>query len=52
MTDKVISPLRPRLIDDMMIRRFGRKTQHDNIRYVKNFADLPTRSAWKRSIRA
>jgi integrase/recombinase XerD len=38
MTDKAISPLRQRLIDDMMIRRLGPKTQQDYIRHVKHFA--------------
>jgi integrase/recombinase XerD len=28
MTDKAISPLRRRLIEDMAIRRLGPKTQH------------------------
>jgi hypothetical protein len=32
MTDKAISPLRQRLIEDMAIRRLGPKTQHDYIR--------------------
>jgi len=44
MTDKVISPLRQRLIDDMTIRRFARKTQHHYIRHVKSFADFLGRS--------
>ena len=47
MTDKVISPLRQRLIDDMTIRRLGPKTQHDYIRHVKRFADFLGRSADK-----
>ena len=37
MTSKAISPLRARMIDDMMMRRFGEKTQSDYIRRVKNF---------------
>ena len=37
MTSKAISPLRARMIDDMMLRRFGEKTQSDYIRHVKNF---------------
>ena len=37
MTSKAISPLRARMIDDMMLRRFGEKTQNDYIRHVKNF---------------
>ena len=40
MTDKAISPLRRRLIDDMTIRRLGPKTQHEYIRHVKSFADF------------
>jgi integrase/recombinase XerD len=44
MTDKAISPLRQRLIDDMTIRRFARKTQHHYIRHVKSFADFLGRS--------
>ena len=40
MTDKAISPLRQRLIEDMAIRRLGPKTQHDYIRRVKSFADF------------
>jgi hypothetical protein len=41
MTDKAISPLRQRLIDDMTIRRFARKTQHHYIRHVKRFCRFP-----------
>ena len=44
MTEKAISPLRRRLIDDMTIRRLGPKTQHDYIRHVKSFADFLGRS--------
>lgn len=47
MTDKAIGPLRQRLIDDMTIRRFGPKTQHQYIRHVKSFADFVGRSADK-----
>ena len=47
MTDKAISPLRRRLIDDMTIRRLGPKTQHDYVRHVKRFADFLGRSADK-----
>jgi integrase/recombinase XerD len=47
MTDKAISPLRRRLIEDMAIRRLGPKTQHDYIRHVKRFADFLGRSADK-----
>jgi site-specific recombinase XerD len=44
MTEKAISPLRQRLVEDMMIRRLGPKTQHDYIRHVKSFADFLGRS--------
>ena len=47
MTDKAISPLRRRLIEDMAIRRLGPKTQHEYIRHVKRFADFLGRSADK-----
>jgi site-specific recombinase XerD len=44
MTDKAISPLRQRLIDDMTIRRLRPKTKQHYIRHVKNFADFVGRS--------
>jgi site-specific recombinase XerD len=44
MTDKAISPLRQRLIDDMTIRKLGPKTQAGYIRAVKNFAAFLGRS--------
>ena len=47
MTDKAISPLRRRLIEDMAIRRLGPKTQLHYIRHVKRFADFLGRSADK-----
>jgi len=47
MTDKAISPLRRRLIEDMAIHRLGPKTQHQYIRHVKRFADFLGRSADK-----
>ncbi len=47
MTDKAISPLRRRLIEDMAIRRLGPKTQHHYIRHVKRFADFLGQSADK-----
>ena len=40
MTDKAISPLRRRLIEDMTIRRLSPNTQHQYIRHVKSFADF------------
>src|SRR6516165_3738642 len=47
MTDKAISPLRRRLLDDMAIRRLSPKTQHQYLRHVKRFADFLGRSADK-----
>jgi len=47
MTDKAISPLRRRLIDDMAIRQLSPKTQLHYIRHVKRFADFLGRSADK-----
>src|SRR5215468_9778973 len=44
MTEKAISPLRQRLVEDMTIRRLGPKTPHDYIRHVKSFADFLGRS--------
>src|SRR3979490_2643490 len=38
MTDKAISPLRPRLIADMTIRKLAPKTQASYIRAVRTFA--------------
>jgi len=37
MSEKPISPLRRRMIEDMTVRGFGEKTQSDYIRHVKNF---------------
>ena len=45
MTEKAISPLRRRLIEDMTIRRLSPKTHHQYIRHVKKFADFLGRSA-------
>ena len=38
MSNKAVSPLRRRMIDDMTIRHFGAKTQADYIRTVRTFA--------------
>src|SRR5450755_2138396 len=38
MSEKPISPLRRRMIEDMSVRKFGEKTQHDYIRHIENFA--------------
>ena len=51
MTDKAISPLRRRLIEDMAIRRLSPKTQLHYIRHVKRFADFLGRSADKATAR-
>ena len=50
MTEKAISPLRWRLIEDMTIRRLGPKTQHQYIRHVKRFADFLDRPPPRMSI--
>ena len=44
MTDKAISPLRQRMIEDMTIRKFTPKTQHDYLQRVKHFAAFLGRS--------
>jgi len=44
MSDKPISPLRRRMIEDMTVRGFGEKTQGDYIRHVKNFTIFLGRS--------
>jgi site-specific recombinase XerD len=38
MTDTAISPLRRRMIEDMTIRQLKPTTQHNNIRFVKEFS--------------
>src|SRR6202049_1651382 len=43
-TTQVISPLRQRMIEDMSIRKFTAKTQHDYVRRVKDFATFLGRS--------
>ena len=44
MTDRAISPLRRRMIEDMTIRKFASKTQHDYVQRVKHFAVFLGRS--------
>ncbi len=44
MTDRTISPLRRRMIEDMTIRGFTPKTQTGYIRAVRNFTAFPGRS--------
>jgi hypothetical protein len=44
MTEHAISPLRRRMIEDMTIRKFAQKTQHDYVQRVKEFASYLKRS--------
>src|ERR1700736_1107304 len=44
MTDQAMSPLRRRMIEDMTIRKFAQKTQHDYVQRVKKFAAFLGRS--------
>jgi integrase/recombinase XerD len=44
MSEKPISPLRRRMIEDMSVRKFGAKTQQDYIRHVETFAKFLGRS--------
>jgi hypothetical protein len=44
MTDAAISPLRRRMIEDMTIRKFAPKTQHDYVQRIKNFTAFLGRS--------
>ena len=37
MTDEAMSPLRRRMIEDMTIRKFAPKTQHDYVQRINNF---------------
>lgn len=37
MTLGTVSPLRQRMIEDMTIRQFGPKTQHDYMHVVRDF---------------
>jgi hypothetical protein len=41
---EAISPLRRRMIEDMSVRKFSAKTQHDYIRCVESFAKFLGRS--------
>ena len=41
MTDRAISPLRRRLIEDMTIRRLSPKTHYQYIRHVKKVCRFP-----------
>ena len=42
MTEQATSQLRRRMIEDMTIRKFVAKTQHDYVQRVKDFASLVT----------
>jgi len=44
MTEQAVSPLRRRMIEDMTIRKFAQKTQHDYVQRVKDFAIYLKRS--------
>ena len=44
MTSAPMTPLRQRMIEDMTIRQFGPKTQHDYVRVVADFARFLGRS--------
>jgi integrase/recombinase XerD len=44
MNDQTMSPLRQRMIEDMTIRKFAPKTQHDYVQRVKDFAAFLGRS--------
>ncbi|KAB2851122.1 MAG: tyrosine-type recombinase/integrase [Hyphomicrobiaceae bacterium] len=44
MSDKPISDLRRRMLEDMAVRKFGEKTQHDYIRHVESFVKFLGRS--------
>jgi site-specific recombinase XerD len=44
MTDEAKSPLRRRMIEDMTIRKFAPKTQHDYVQRIKNFTAFLGRS--------
>ena len=37
MSTEAVSPLRQRMIEDMVIRQFGEHTKHDYIRQVRDF---------------
>jgi hypothetical protein len=41
---EAVSPLRRGMIEDMCVRKFGEKTQHDYIRHVEQFAKFLGRS--------
>jgi hypothetical protein len=44
MTEQAIRPLRRRMMEDMAIRKFAGKTQHDYVQRVKDFVSFLGRS--------
>jgi hypothetical protein len=44
MSEKPISPLRQRMLEDMNVRRFTPDTQREYVRAVKRLAAFPNRS--------
>jgi integrase/recombinase XerD len=46
MTEECITPLRRRMIDDMSVRHFASKTQHDYIRTVMKLALAAKSATW------
>ena len=44
MSEKPISDLRRRVLEDMAVRQFGDKTRHDYIRHIESFARFLGRS--------
>src|SRR3954466_13103305 len=44
MTETALSPLRRRMIEDMTVRNFLKKTQNDSIRHVQNLTAFLRRS--------
>jgi len=44
MTDQAVRPLRRRMIEDMTIRKFAAKIQHDYVQRVKDLAVFVGRS--------
>ncbi len=43
-TDRPVTPLRQRMLDDMAMRAMGARTQHDYVRHVRAFAAFLRRS--------
>ena len=43
--DRPVTPLRQRMLDDIVMRRLGARTQHDYVRHVCAFAGFLARTA-------